>query len=209
MNSLPNPAGKEQEAPVPSRTAAAKGQHQPPQKSAAAERRPMPARQISRIIDAQQPRMTQICALRDETARAPARCKAPARGSRASRVEPTIAKVFVKASGWKSFPSCPVSAKTGHKGEDDDRHREEDGTADLLARVERMTSRSRPRSADACLLSPPLRNGGSHFPSCTMAASTSTPIAMAMPESDMMFDVMPNCLHQDERDENRDRQREA
>jgi len=30
------------------------------------------------------------------------------------------------------------------------------------------------------------------FSAMTMPASTSTPMAMAMPESDMMFDVMPN-----------------
>ena len=30
-----------------------------------------------------------------------------------SSVAPTIENVFVNASGWKSFPSCPVSAKTG------------------------------------------------------------------------------------------------
>ena len=31
------------------------------------------------------------------------------------------------------------------------------------------------------------------FSVITIAASTSTPIAMAMPESDMMFELMPNC----------------
>ena len=41
-----------------------------------------------------------------------------------------------------------------------------------------------------------------------MPASTSTPMAMAMPLSDMMFEVMPNCLHQDERNQDRDRQRQ-
>jgi len=32
---------------------------------------------------------------------------------RAMAVALTIAKVLAKASGWKSFPSCPVSANTG------------------------------------------------------------------------------------------------
>ena len=31
----------------------------------------------------------------------------------ASSVEPTIANVFVHASGWNNLPSCPVSANTG------------------------------------------------------------------------------------------------
>ena len=32
------------------------------------------------------------------------------------------------------------------------------------------------------------------FSVITMAASTSTPMAMAMPLSDMMFEVIPNCF---------------
>ena len=33
----------------------------------------------------------------------------------ARMVEPTIANVFVNASGWNILPSIPVSAKTGTK----------------------------------------------------------------------------------------------
>jgi hypothetical protein len=31
------------------------------------------------------------------------------------KAAPNIANVLVKASGWKSLPSCPSSAKTGMK----------------------------------------------------------------------------------------------
>jgi hypothetical protein len=51
-------------------------------------------------------------------------------------VAPIIEKVFVKASGWKSLPSCPVSAKTGRKARIDDCEREEDRPADQARGLE-------------------------------------------------------------------------
>ena len=101
---------------------------------------------------------------------------------------PISAKVLVKASGWNSLPSWPVSAKTGrnemhhdHDGEEDRPPHLAAGADDDLRRVARDLVRRRSAAVRRCVA----------FSSITMAWSTRMPMEMAMPESDMMFDEMP------------------
>jgi len=111
----------------------------------------------------------------------------------ASSVAPTIAKVFVQASGWKSFPSWPVSAKIGTKASTMMPIAKKIGrptcceAASTVCQVSSAVSR-RPRAVSAC------SQCRITFSVVTMPASTSTPMAMAIPVSDMMCEVMPNSF---------------
>ena len=101
-------------------------------------------------------------------------------------VAPTMENVLVKASGWKSLPSCPVSAKTGMN-------------ARMMIAIEKKIGRPTSRVASSTVSVTRLRSRGSTprfsmnrkaFSVTTIAASTSTPMAMAIPASDMMFELM-------------------
>ena len=101
-------------------------------------------------------------------------------------VAPTMENVLVKASGWNSLPSCPASAKTGMK-------------ARMMIAIEKKIGRPTRRVASRTVSVTRLRSRGSTprfsmnrkaFSVTTMAASTSTPMAMAMPASDMMLELM-------------------
>jgi hypothetical protein len=98
-----------------------------------------------------------------------------------------MAKVLVKASGRKSLPSWPVSAKTGTK-------------ARMMMAIEKKIGRPTTRVDSSTVDATAPRSRGSTrrcsmkrkaFSVTTMAASTRTPMAMAMPASDMMFEVIP------------------
>ena len=102
-------------------------------------------------------------------------------------VAPTMAKVLVNASGWNSLPSCPVSAKTGTK-------------ARMMTAIEKKMGRPTRRVASSTAAVTAARSRTftrrsvttrNAFSVTTMAASTRTPMAMAIPASDMMFEVMP------------------
>lgn len=104
-----------------------------------------------------------------------------------SSVAPTMEKVLVKAKGWKSFPSWPVNANTGTK-------------ARMMIAIEKKIGRPTSRVASSTVSVTRRRSRGftprftmnrKAFSVTTMAASTSTPMAMAMPVSDMMFEVIP------------------
>ena len=104
-----------------------------------------------------------------------------------SRVAPTIEKVLVKASGWKSLPSWPVSANTGMK-------------ARMMMAIEKKIGRPTRWVASRTVsstrrrfrgLTPRCSRKRNAFSVTTMAASTSTPIAMAIPASDMRFELIP------------------
>ena len=108
----------------------------------------------------------------------------------ASTVEPAIANVLVNASGWNNLPSCPVSEKTGMN-------------ARMMMTIAKKIGRPTCRAATSVtsMISAPLSRRPFSFSAVsawrmtfsviTMPASTSTPMAMAMPERDMMFDEMP------------------
>ena len=98
-----------------------------------------------------------------------------------------MANVFVNASGWKSLPSWPVSANTGMK-------------ARMMIAIEKKMGRPTRRVDSSTVAATAWRSRGSTprfsmnrkaFSVTTMAASTRTPIAMAIPASDMMFEVIP------------------
>jgi hypothetical protein len=102
-------------------------------------------------------------------------------------VAPAMAKVLVKASGWKSLPSWPVRAKTGMK-------------ANTMMAIEKKMGRPTRRVASSTVAATARRSRGftprcsmkrNAFSVTTIAASTSTPIAMAIPASDMMLEVIP------------------
>ena len=101
------------------------------------------------------------------------------------RIEaPTIANVFVKASGRNIRPSCASSRKTG--------------TNDTT-----MIVRDKKIARATCLAAPTIARGWSSygvassdtrryaFSTITIDASTSTPIANASPPRDMMLEVTP------------------
>lgn len=116
----------------------------------------------------------------------------------ASNVAATQANVLVYASGWNSLPSPPCSANTGRKARMMMAMANTMGrpTCAAASRVQAMVSEGvsrRPwtRSASSqCRIT---------FSVITIPASTSTPMAMAMPASDMMFEVIPNpCISRKE-----------
>jgi hypothetical protein len=105
----------------------------------------------------------------------------------ASNVAPAMEKVFVKASGRNSLPSWPVRAKTGTK-------------ARMMIAIEKKMGRPTTHVASSTasvtrarfrVLIPWRSMWRKAFSVTTMAASTSTPMAMAIPASDMMFEVTP------------------
>ena len=102
-------------------------------------------------------------------------------------VAPVIAKVFVNARGWNSLPSWPVRANTGMK-------------ARMMIAIEKKIGRPTRRVASETVAStarrsrgftPPFSMKRKAFSVTTIPASTSTPMAMAMPASDMMFELIP------------------
>ena len=124
---------------------------------------------------------------------------------------PASANDLVNASGRNIFPSIPPSAKTGRNDRSMMSDREEDRPADLpaggqdiLARVAARPARRRIAVFSRCIT----------FSAITIDESTSTPIEMASPASDMRFvwtlddPESPQHVRQDEREEHRQRQRE-
>ncbi len=102
-------------------------------------------------------------------------------------VAPTMAKVLVKASGWNSFPSCPVKANTGIK-------------ARMMIAIEKKTGRPTSLVESRTVSHTFGRSFGSTcrfsrkrkaFSVTTIPASTKTPIAIAMPERDIRFELIP------------------
>ena len=105
----------------------------------------------------------------------------------ASTVAASTANVFVNASGWNSLPAWPVSANTGMNAST--MIAIEKNTGRPTRRVDSRTARHTARRSRTSM---PLRSTCRNaFSVTTMPASTSTPMAMAMPARLMMFDEMP------------------
>ena len=115
----------------------------------------------------------------------------------AINVAPTNAKVFVHASGWKSLPSWPPITNTGTKARMTMAMAKKIGrptcwaAARVMSQVSRAVRRAGEPSPFFALSSSARSQCRMTFSVITIPASTSTPMAMAMPESDMMFDEMP------------------
>ena len=108
----------------------------------------------------------------------------------ASTVAAITANVFVKASGWNSLPAWPVSANTGMNAST--MIAIEKNTGRPTSRVDSRTVAHTARRSRTLI---PLRSiWRNAFSVTTMPASTSTPIAMAIPARLMMFDEMPTYM---------------
>ena len=118
---------------------------------------------------------------------------------------PSMAKLLVKASGWNVLPSWPVRANTGMNEIRMIITEKKIGRPTVrqagmtISRVSPVTLRSPKCAVRWCVA----------FSTITIAWSTRMPIEMAMPESDMMFEAIAEQPHQDERDQHRQRQRQA
>ena len=105
----------------------------------------------------------------------------------AMKAAPNMANVLVKARGWKSFPSCPVKAKTGTKASTMIAIEAKIGSPTVFV----ASSTARHTRALSFVSMPSFSIARYAFSVTTMPASTKSEMAMAMPASDMMFDVMP------------------
>ena len=87
----------------------------------------------------------------------------------------------------KELALLPGEGKDWNEGQHDNGHREEDGATHQPGGVEH-----RGRHGTAVMgVHPTLLDERNAFSVPTMAASTSTPMAIAMPARDMMLEVIP------------------
>ena len=105
----------------------------------------------------------------------------------------------------KQLPFLPGQREHGHEGQHDDRHREEHGPPDQARRLAHGLAHATAVVADRC---PAARSARNAFSVTTMPASTSTPMAIAMPARLIRLDVTPAYAHRQERHQHRQRQRQ-